>query len=410
MPTRRTTPTCSRLLIAAAGLAVAIVTAAAPPADHAAAAAAKRLLANAPPTGDAQLAADASAVRDYLATSDDLEFAVELIKVADDDATPVSVRIALFQTLISAGPPYASESLLRAIDRATKIPDPPSTSRMVLANSVLRAFVEAIPTPRWTSEFGTSPSTPSLLLRALRGGIYDHCGNGPPPVDLVGLFIQAKVEPESRQAIVITLFATSTRTTEDYRLCNLLSEQSKAGIRERLELTATGDPAGFNIGGAFALAHTGDRRSRSLLKSLAADMARVREADSAQAAKLRLILSSHLRSHIRMIDAQHPREGLLEVVRDSSPPENQRWLPGWAMSRALELGVDREALRAAIKAHAVATQSAAAVDQRQPKSPLLRHPLLSELRDFELYAVRLGLLAADEVSVPESPIDKIFPQ
>lgn len=164
-------------------------------------------------------------------------------------------------------------------------------------------------------------------------------------------------------------------------------------------------PESVPYGIGFCLGHIGDEMSVPILEALATAVDHPQPTDVG-ATTFRPRMSLLLRSYGTMIRAQRPPSQLVTVLGDTKQVDvdgGESWLREWAMSRAVELGVDKTEVREALLAHTKAVRESVASGP-QPKLSGFQHPRLIMLNELEDRAVVLGLLRAEELPQRPKPL------
>jgi len=143
------------------------------------------------------------------------------------------------------------------------------------------------------------------------------------------------------------------------------------------------DPDTFSLCAAAALAHMGDRDILPLLQALRAPFLEKHPA-----------LETYLVGYIWKIENQHPPSRLLEYI--ASAPRLERGANRkWAMARAVELGIPKDQVRAAVLAHA-----------RQVK-PEGKYKIRPGLLGVKRQGLNLGVLTEEDL--PDIKLPAVHP-
>lgn len=216
---------------------------------------------------------------------------------------------------------------------------------------------------------GLTPESRRMGLEALRSS----------PVD----------RDRKRTAAEQIIAATPTQQASDPLLLELLDDASFPNLRA-LVVDSGGDPRSFHWHAAFVLGHFGDQGILPHLVSLLnanADATPVDPTMPNLGAKFR----SMLQGTVRMIEMQHPPEGLLDyIASDENPLDSTR--RAWAITRAVEHPLDHVAIRNAVLSHGARLRDllkAGKLPGRQDRAP-------APLSVIKSTAVRLEVLAPSD--------------
>jgi len=333
-----------------------------------------------------------------LQAEQDARIADALLRIVQDPSRQVIVRVEVFRALVRAAPLGRSDQVFNQAADAMKSIENQSVwnggpNQGVLAFDLARAFIEAGKNERWARAFGNRLETADILARAYRVGLYTMCGNEiATRPDLVLLIKSAGLSEQVRERFAETVLVESRTLTEDRRICDMLSESSVTRLRSLLALADGAGPTLLPCGAAFALAHRGNELTVPILEALATSVEKPRP-DDVGAASFRPRMAKQLRSYVAMIRAQYTPGGLVSLIEDEKYLDiSDAWLREWALSRAVQIGIDRQQLLSALRHYADAVRASVG---KQSVSRF-KHPPLLALEELELRAVQLGVVPHDD--------------
>jgi hypothetical protein len=249
---------------------------------------------------------------------------------------------------------------------------------------LLYQFLDLLAAGKLPVELAGEPPTLEVLKRNF---LYAHIDPGKKKQAL-DVIVQSGAPKALRREIGIEIVTGLPRSEGvSPALGKLLDEEAFPRLRELVR--ASDKPSNFHFGAAAALAHLGDDGIRDTL------LAR-RAAWSTTDPKAAAILEYF----VWQIDVQHPSTKLLDAI--GAAHRNSSSARTWALHRALELGLDRTALRSAVLAYADTVQPkiVRGRDGRERKW----YPDLSGLKQE---ALDLGVLKPEDL--PEVKLSKIEP-
>lgn len=178
----------------------------------------------------------------------------------------------------------------------------------------------------------------------------------------------------------------------DSRIVSLLTEDALARLRGLVRESGD-EPASFHMGAASALAHLGDVESLAMLRAKGEAVRRANDSPVGSVGDI-----------VWCIEIQHPPEKLLEFLSDPSADElsdprhvTEGHARAWAVRRAMEIGLERERVRASVFAYVEKVRGLAASTDRDR---WMRDYLLSEAKRV---AVAEGALEESELAWIKAP-------
>ena len=248
-------------------------------------------------------------------------------KLLDLDATPARIRIALFDSVLKeANARMAPDVAQLAMGWTGPLTGDlaPGSDRGKL--QCLQDFLRKASKDSWPEWLATSPHTLPLIKRVA----VNYTAMAGTAIELLG---RLPLEKNVLQSAAEDIVLAQDRATEiPPRLLGLLGEASRARLRTAVEQSLS--EGKLHWGAAAALASLGDQETRPLLE----------RASTSASPKLQPYVSTMLWK----VEVQNPPRRLLEYLQQAPPPEVSRY--NWAIRRALELGLSRDEVRAALLA------------------------------------------------------------
>lgn len=264
--------------------------------------------------------------------------------VRDPSALPV-VRVGVMTVLLDKADAQTAGVVIKELGDVAKAVDDGLRhgAAGVDAESgglLLSVFAKRMGAEPWRSWLASSPDGANLLLL-----LAGPAGGMEARSLALGALVGSPLPVQQRRWIAEQLVLGEQTGGEIGPAISLLNAESFPLLR-RAVLESAGDPTTFHWGAAKALAHLGDAdilpqlrliRNR-FLHSAAPDIGRK--------------CAENLDYLIKQIDLQHPPSNLARYIASNEGIHPSSSLRVWAVSRALELGVDPAELRQAILVHA----------------------------------------------------------
>ncbi len=252
---------------------------------------------------------------------------------------------------------------------------------------LLHRFLDLLEEGPLADHLGARPETLDLLREVVTETFIDPQKG----VRATRLIASSGAPLELRRATAEAIIAAHGRGTQPpLALIRLLDSSSLPKLRALVR--QSNDPDSFHFGAAAALAHLGDRE---ILPDLEAARPSLR--------KKHVNIENYVVYYIWQINVQHPAAKLLEYI--ASAEDIGRARPRmWAVRRALELGLDREKIRAAVLEHASKVEPK---EFRQQTGRVVE--VWPSLSTIKAEAIELGVLRADDLPEVKIPAAKPTP-
>lgn len=326
----------------------------------------------------------------------------------EDARLPTGTRVELLRGLLAGSSSRERPVLLEhargwlraiaAIDSSTVS----SSRQYVFEFDALRALVDHIALPTVAESFGEAAGAGELLAGAMAQGLYSGCGEASRRgVDIVA--IAGRLPARERTAFAQTVVRRSSFSIQiDDRVCELLEPEFEAVMLAAIAAASGDDPTRVPYGYGYALGHLGTAGAAGALRNLADDVARPRPSDNF-ATHARPRLAEQLRRYARMADVKADPRGALAILAEApalgGPGGSDAWLRQWALRRAVQSGLDRAAVAAAIREHAGKVRPLTSRPSTPKAAGRWVDPSAAELAELKRAAVEAGVLT--EADLPD---------
>ena len=245
-------------------------------------------------------------------------------------------------------------------------------------------FLDLLERDLLAKHLGSHPKT----LEVLRTIATDAMVDPQKGAQALELIYGSKATLAQRRAVAEAIVAVRPKAEGHHALLlKLLDRTSLPKLRELVRQSE--DPHKFHYGAASALAHLGDVEIRDELKRL-----------SAKFTPIERNLGGILEYFVWQIEVQQTPDKLLGYIASDQHVGSSRRC--WAVRRAVELGVEREKIRAAILEHAANVEPRA--HRRENGRTIKFWPGLSTLKKEGL---KLGILLPNDL--PDVKVPQVEP-
>lgn len=291
------------------------------------------------------------------------------------DQTSLSEKSRVFRTVLADPRGRAPEVLVSLLAWCSATPPPAGRSNddpSYLVHSLLMAAAED---PRWADAIAESREGREILALTAQGGVGSLQSRGVAR----DLIVALPMAPEEKSRLALMVVLSTHGFTPGYALAPVLNADDIATLRDAFEKSLD-DIENFepveewrgrpHFEAASVLAYLGDRASLPLFRRLETELPHR--------------LAAHGRRYATMVELQHPPTRLLEVIDSDAALDPRRSGEAvWALRRAVELGVDQQAIVGALR------RTFARVRERPDAQP--------SLVDLASVAMELGILTESDV-------------